>query len=300
MYEWSDLRLFLAVARAGSTLSASKSLGLNQTTVSRRMGVLEHALGLTLFDRQTRGYRLTEHGSDLVPLAEQVEKAAINLKTSADRTGRNLTGIIRLTAPEMLANRIIISIVTAFQRQHPHIRIEQVADDDKLDIVNGEADVAFRASGRPDDPRLVILRLPDSAVALYCSANYASKNGFPASIEEISQHDVLGYGGGIATHPGYQWFIAHADSARIVSRSNTVPNMNAVLRSGLGVGVLPCFVGDFESDLIRCFDPPEILHSQLWLVTSERARAAPHVRAFIDFAVPRVRAFKAQLGGLDG
>jgi DNA-binding transcriptional LysR family regulator len=299
MYEWSDLRLFLAVVRAGSTLGAAKSLGLNQTTVSRRMQALEHALGMSLFDRRTRGYRLTEQGSDLVPLANQVEKAAINLKTSADRIGRNLTGVIRLTAAEMVTNRIIIPIATAFQQQHPHIRIEQIAADTLLDIVHGEADVAFRASGRPDDPQLVALRLPDAAWAIYCSANYASKKSAPASIEEIYQHDVLGYDGGLARHSGYKWFIAHADSARIVSHSISIPNMDAVLRSGLGVGALPCFAGDFESDLIRCFNIPKTMHDQFWLVTSERARAAPQVRAFIDFAVPRVRAFRAQLGGLD-
>ncbi len=297
MYDWSDLRLFLAVARAGSTLGAAKALAVNQTTVSRRMQALERALGLTLFERRTRGYRLTDQGKALVPLAERVEKAATNLALSVERMQRSLSGIVRLTSAEMIASRIVIPIAAEFQQRHPEVLIELLADDARLDILHGEADVAIRAGFRPEDPRLIARRLPYAAWALYCSRAYARRNGTPGNIEEIAGHDLLGYSGNIARHPGYKWFIAHADRARVVSYSNTVPNMIAVLRSGLGIGILPCFVGDPEDDLLRCFDPLENLRADIWLVTSEKARAAPPVRAFIDFAVPRIQAWKDRLAG---
>ncbi len=297
MYEWGDLRIFLAVARAGSALAAAHKLGINQSTVSRRIQALEHAMDLTLFDRQNRGHTLTEHGKALLDSAQQVANAIADVQSAAERLRRVMSGVVRVTAPEAVANAFIIPIAAEFQQLHPDVRVEQVAADARLDIVHGEADVAFRASSHPDDPRLVARRLPDVAWSVYCSKNYANTHGYPSDISKLAQHAIIEFEGAMQKLPGYQWFISHADTARTVSRSNTVPNMNAVLRSGLGVGILPCFVGDAESDLIRCFDPPPELCGECWLLTSQEARTSPQVRAFIDFAVPRIYAQKQRLSG---
>ena len=297
MYEWGDLRIFLAVARAGSALAAAHDLGINQSTVSRRIQALEHALDLTLFDRQNRGHTLTEHGKALLVSAQQVANSIADVQSAAERLRRVMSGVVRVTAPEAIANAFIIPIAAEFQQLHPEVRVEQVAADARLDIVHGEADVAFRASSHPDDPRLVARRLPDVAWSVYCSKNYAKAHGYPSDIGKLAQHPIIEIEGAMRALPGYQWFISHADTARTVSRSNTVPNMNAVLRSGLGVGMLPCFVGDAEPDLIRCFDPPPELCGECWLLTSQEARTSPQVRAFIDFAVPRIYAQKHIFAG---
>jgi len=297
MYEWGDLRIFLAVARAGSALAAAHDLGINQSTVSRRIQALEHALDLTLFDRQNRGHTLTEHGKALLASAQIVASSVADVQSAAERLRRVMSGVVRVTAPEAIAKSFIIPISAEFQQLHPDVRIEQVATDNRLDIVHGEADVAFRASSHPDDPRLVAKRLPDVAWSVYCSKNYANTHGYPSDIGKIAQHAIIEIEGSMQKLTGYQWFISHADTARTVSRSNTVPNMHAVLRSGLGVGMLPCFIGDAEPDLIRCFDPPPELCGECWLLTSQEARTSPQVRAFIDFAVPRIYAQKQRLSG---
>ena len=297
MYEWSDIRLFLAVVREGSTLGAAKSLGVNQTTVSRRMQILEHQLGLTLFDRQTSGYRLTKNGEALLKSAQAVRSAADNLESAARRLGRTISGVVRVTAAESVANLLIIPIAAEFRALHPDAHVEQVAADSRLDIVHGEADVAFRVDAPPSEPSLVAQRLPDIAWSVYCSENYAKSHKPPTRAGQIADHDVIGYEGKIQDTGGYHWFIGFADQDRITSRSNTVPNMTAVLRSGLGIGALPCMMGDNQPDLKRCFDPPPQMAAEFWLLTSQQARNSPQVRAFIDFAVPRIIEQKQLLSG---
>ena len=297
MYEWSDLRLFLAVVRAGSALGAAKSLGINQTTVNRRIQALEHALGLQLFDRQNRGHKLTERGKALLTAAELVEKSANDVHSAAERLRRTVAGVVRVTAPEAIANRVIIPIAAEFQKQHPEVRVEQVAADSRLDIVHGEADVAIRSGSHPDDLRLIAKRLHDFAWAAYCSQAYADAHGYPSDIVGIAQHDVIEFEGARQRLNGYQWFISHADPERMIGRSNTVPNMRAVIRSGLGVGILPCFVGDAEPGLIRCFEPPPEMAAESWMLTSPEALSSPQVRSFVDFLVPRIIAEKDRFAG---
>ncbi len=297
MYEWSDLRIFLAVVREGSALGAAKTLGINQTTVNRRVQALEHALGLTLFDRRNRGHSLTEHGKALLEPAKRVAKAANDLSSAAERLRRNISGVVRITAPEDTSSRLIIPIAADFRRQFPDVRIEQVVADRRLDIVHGEADIAIRNGSGPDDDRLVARRLPGFAWSLYCSKDYAQAHGMPASRDEVTGHDFVAYSEGPVNWSGYRWFVAAVDPTRIVSQSNTIPNMAAVLRSGIGVGLLPCFIGNDEPMLKRCFDAPRELYAESWLLTSPEALSSPQVRAFVDFLVPRLMAQRNLLTG---
>lgn len=112
------------MAREGSTLAPARVLGVNQTTVSRRVQVLEHGLRLTLFDRDTRGYALTAQGAALVARAEAVEAAAQQVALEAEWLTRDLTGVIRVTAPEAIMTQIVTPIITAYRVQHPEVRFE--------------------------------------------------------------------------------------------------------------------------------------------------------------------------------
>ena len=297
MYDWNDLRIFLAVVRAGSALGASKSLGINHSTVNRRIQALEHALGLKLFDRQNRGHKLTGHGRTLLAGAEQVKKSAIDVQSAAERLRRTVAGVVRVTAPEALAARIIVPIAAEFQKCHPDVRVEQVAAESRLDIVHGEADVAFRVGTHPDDPRLVAQRLLDAQWTVYCSNTYAQASEYPRDPSGETSHDVVIFTGSAGNFPDDPWFLSMGGTAHVVGHSNTVPNLHAVLKSGLGIGALPCFIGDADPDLIRCFDPPPMQKSEIWLLTSQEARNSPQVRAFIDFAIPRIREWKQRFHG---
>jgi DNA-binding transcriptional LysR family regulator len=289
MFDWNDLRIFLAVAREGSTLAASRVLGVNQTTVSRRVQALEHGLGLALFDRDTRGHALTPQGAALVVRAEAVEAAASELALEAERLTRDLTGVIRVTAPDAIMTYIVSPIITAYRLQHPEVRFEYLSAEHRLNLERGEADVAFRASERLDGDRLVAQRLPDITWTVYCSEDYAAVHGMPESLDDMDAHSVVAYGGVPAMQPFSIRFMTHVRGDQVVATCNTIPNMAGVLRSGMGVGLLAVFDGDATPGLVQCFPPPPEMDSPWWLVAAPEAYQQLRVRSFMAFAAARIR-----------
>src|SRR5690606_22007553 len=141
MFDWNDLKAFLAVARGGSTLGAAKAMGVNQTTVARRIEALESALRLKLFERGQTGSRLTEAGRDLMAEAEKVEAAAQAFDSRAAAQQRGLAGNIRITATEIIANAAVTPALGEFRRLYPDIQVDLILTDRALDIERGEADV---------------------------------------------------------------------------------------------------------------------------------------------------------------
>ena len=151
MFDWNDLKYFLAVARHHSTIAAGKSLGLSQSTVQRRLAELERAIGQPLVKRHPSGYRLTKFGEELLPHAERIEAAVTDFERRVNDEANDLTGVIRVTCPEPIIGRMTKSaLIERFQTRHPKLRIEFVTSDRYLDLSKGEADVAFR-SGDTDD-----------------------------------------------------------------------------------------------------------------------------------------------------
>ena len=296
MYDWNDLRIFLAVTRAGSTLGAARALGLNQTTVSRRVQVMERQLGLTLFARRSTGYVLTEHGRALEAAAIRVEASAVDFESEAERLRRLVSGLIRVTAPETMFTHLLAPIVADYRQEHPRIQIEQVSSDAHCDLEKGEADIAFRATESPIGESLIGQRLPDFGWTLYCSAAYEAKHGMPTSPDEIRGHAVVVFEKALGQTPRGRWIMSQADPQRIVARSNTVLNMLGLLKASLGVGLLPCIEGD-RAGLVRCFEPREELAGMWWLLMTPEVQRMPEARRFADFAAVRLRSQRQLLRG---
>jgi DNA-binding transcriptional LysR family regulator len=297
--DWEDLRHFLAVARAGSTLGGARLLGVNQTTVARRVTSLEAALGGTaLCERRQSGYRLTEAGRHVFAHAERMEAEAAALSHLLAAEARRAAGTVRATTNELVANLILVPFVQEFRRRHPELRVELIVDDRRLDLARGEADVALRAGWRPLEPGLVGRRLCDMGWAAYCSRDYAARHGgVPTTPEALRDHQLVGGEGALAALPGPRWLEATAAGAEIACRSSSLTNLIAAVKAGLGVATLPCFVGDAEPDLIRCLPPIEAIRASLWLVTREALREAPHIRAFLDALAAHIRPLRARIAG---
>ena len=186
MFDWNDLKYFLAVARHHSTIAAGKALGLSQSTVHRRLSELERRTGRQLVTRHTTGYRLTEFGEELLPYAERVEAAVTDFERRVTDTARDLTGVIRVTCPEPIVYRMTQSkLIDRFHARHPRLRVEFVTSDRYLDLSKGEADVAFR-SGDTDD-ELVGRKIADSIWAVYASRGYIERHGQPERVEDLSR-----------------------------------------------------------------------------------------------------------------
>lgn len=286
MYDWNDLRVFLAVARNGSTLAASKVLKVNQTTAARRLEALETDLKLKLFERGQSGSRLTEAGQDLLAEAEKVERSAEALASRAAAHQRGLAGSIRVTASEAVANMVLIPAVAEFRRLYPEVTIELDITDNALSIEDGEADVALRAGGKLPDSDLVARKLSEINFGLYCSRGYADANGVPTRPEELKRHSLIGPDGErIARLPGYAFMLEHGAEAEIRCRANTLTSLQAAIKAGLGIGPMATTIAEPDPDLVRCIIP-EGAFINLWLLTRPDLKDVPRIRAFIDFAGP--------------
>jgi DNA-binding transcriptional LysR family regulator len=201
MFEWDDLRHFLAFARAGSMQGAARALGVNQSTVQRRIAELEERLGRRLVERHLTSYRLTELGEELRPAAEGVEAAVATFERHLAASDKGLIGTIRVTCGSILADRLRRShLIDAFHARHPGLRVELVISDRFLDLSKGEADIAIRA-GEPREEALVSRKIAEAPWAVYASRAYLERYGRPGHPEDIERHVVVGCGEAIA-HSG--------------------------------------------------------------------------------------------------
>ena len=294
MFDWNDLRYFLAVARTGSTLGASRALAVNPTTVARRIAELERAIGMKLFDKRQTGYALTEAGAELRATAERVELEATAFAEGVAAIGRRISGVIRVTTNEGLANGVMAPALSVFRRLHPDVRIDLIVDERRLDLARGAADVALRTGSRPTETGLVGRRLAPVAWAVYCGRSYLDR---PICADDLGRHPVVGAEGPIAALPGWVWLQAAVSEANVVVRSSSVTNLISAVKAGLGLSVLPCFLADADAGLVRCTSPIKGVQSDLWLLTREDLRDVPRIRAFLDFLATHVASLRPLLAG---
>ncbi|CAD5247784.1 LysR family transcriptional regulator [Bosea sp. 62] len=291
MFDWDDLKPFLAVAEHHSMIAAAKSLGLSQSTVQRRLAELERRIGRALVVRHPAGYRLTEDGLSLLPMAQKVGRAVAELQQHLDDTARDLDGVVRVTCPEPLVPRIVGSgLLDAFQARYPRLRVEFVTSDRYLDLSLGEADIAFR-SGDTDD-ELVGRKIAESLWAIYASPDYLERHGRPATLGDLGRHALVGLESALASHRMLTWLADVAPGAHFAVRNNSVLGLVSAVRSGVGIGPLPTALGDADDGLVRIFGPiPELTRSWRILVHPD-LRHTPRIAAFFDFIVENKAALK--------
>ena len=271
--DWDDLRLFLAVARAGSLSGAAKLLGVTHSTVFRRIGAFEERLGVRLFDRLPSGYALTAAGEEMrdsvLRIEEEISALALKVTGQDQRPG----GTIRLTATDMLAVGVLPRHVAAFRAQWPGIEIEVVVADSVLDLTRREADIALRV-GNPAQDTLVGRRVGRLGFAVYAAAG----QGAPP---DPADADWIGYGkahGPLSRNLARWW-----PGMRQVYRTNSITAAQAAARAGIGLAALPCVLADPDPGLLRVAPFPEDFALDLWLLTHEDLRNTARIRLFLDF-----------------
>jgi DNA-binding transcriptional LysR family regulator len=295
MLDWNDLKYVLAVARGGSTLAAGRALRVSQTTVARRIAALEAALKLTLFEKRQAGYALTAAGTGLLAQAEAVEAAADRFDSAAEASTRDSSGTVRLTAEEIFSVTLFSPLLRELHDLHPEILIELDSGQELRDLGAGEADIALRSTVGDQAAGLVGRRICVDDWTLYCSRDYAARNGVPATVDELRDHAIIGGGGGNLWRHYEAWLKQLGLEDRVAVHHATSTGLLSGVRSGFGIAVLPCVVADAEPDLIRCL-PPRPGHGRvLWLLTHERVRRAPRVRTVIDFLYERLKRHVSEL-----
>jgi DNA-binding transcriptional LysR family regulator len=298
MYDWNDIRCFLAVARSGSTLAAARDMAVNQTTVARRIEALEQALGLKLFERGQTGSRMTDAARTLLPAAEALEGAAQALNDRAASHGRGLAGVVRVTTNEPTANLAIMPALPEFRRLFPDIQVQIIVHDRHLDLWKGEADVAVRGTSKIDDPGLIARRIADVPWAIYASRDYVERHGRPTAPEALNDHQLIGGEDRCADIHSIKWMLSCAPRGRVQCLCNTLSNLHQAVRAGLGCAPLPCLMAGADPDLVSCMAAPG--WDGIFMITTPELRDAPRVRAFLDFMAPILQAKIRQLNEASG
>jgi DNA-binding transcriptional LysR family regulator len=295
VFDWNDLRYFLAVARGGSTLAAARILGTSQSTVHRRLAELEKHIGCKLAKRSPTGYQLTEVGQRLLEHAERAEMAVAAFERHAHAAGTGLTGSIRVTCSSTMADRLAKSpLIDGFHARYPGLRVEFVITDKYLDLSKGEADVAIR-TGEAFDESLIGRKIAEVPWAVYATRSYVERHGRLERLEDIKDHLLVAFDGEIANYAAGRWLRSVAPGARIAARSDNWPAFVATVKTGVGLGPLPIHHGDREKDLVRLIDAAPGVVSEFWLLMHPDMRHTPRVRAFFDYIVAELKAFRALL-----
>jgi DNA-binding transcriptional LysR family regulator len=277
---WDDVRLFLALHRAGSLSAAAKPLRLTQPTCGRRLAALEASLGLRLFDRTPSGLAITSEGSDLLEAAQQMEQGAEALTLRASAKDRKLEGLVRIATNDLFACTELAAVLAHLRVRYPGISTELVISNVETDLLKREADMAirFRPEGvSPTPEKLVAKKLVAGALALYGATSYLERRGAPADAGDLAGHDVVACS---ARHPAAAWCASAFRNARVVLTAPSMQVTAAAIAAGVGLGVLPRRA-EAQFPLIRSLSG-EVARGAAWLVLHPDLRRVPRIRAVAD------------------
>ena len=279
---WEDVRYFLALSRSGTLSGAARSLRVNHATVARRLVALETALGTALFERRTDGYSLTPGGEAALQTALTMEKAALALPESADSAA--CRGMVRLTTVTSLANHVLAGGLGGFARDCPGVVIELLTDIRILSLARREADIALRL-GHPKDSSLTCRRLANVHYAFYAA------KGRPAGCASVPFIANATEAAGIAEA---QWLEKRLTARAVAFRSNSIEAQAAAARAGLGIALLPRYMGDRDRALAEVHPMEPFPPRELWLFSPKELARTPRVRLAMD-AVARIIALNLDL-----
>lgn len=275
MENWNDLKLVLAIARAGTLGGGAAALAVNHSTAFRRLNALEDKIGVRLFERLPGGvYRATAEGGRVAATAERIETEAEALDREVTGRDQRLTGALRVTSSETLAYSVLTRQLARFRAAHPGIVVELVVDNRVLSLSRREADIALRVT-RPKEPDLFGRKLADIAWTVYAAPGLVQSGDIT--------HDFVGWGTEVTGIAAADWLADKVPADRIVYRASSLINQFTAAKSGIGLALLPCYLGDPEPGLVRVLDAPiGELSRELWIVTHADLRKTARVRAFLD------------------
>ena len=278
--DWDDLRVFVAVARTARISVAARELGVEHTTVGRRLAVLERDLGVPLFHRTAGGYRLTPHGERALESALAMEQAALAVGARAREPSTAIRGRVRVAMLEEFASHWLAYHLPALRLRHPELELEVLTGIAPLDLSRGEADLAVRTP-RPRKAGLAAVRLGRTAIGLYASNGLLA--GEPMHVVDTASlrgHALLVYTKPYRALQSAPWLQPVLREATIAMRTNSTHSLLSAARAGAGVAVLPRIVARRYPDLVSVSDDLHV--GEHWLVTHPELRRDPKVRAVAE------------------
>jgi DNA-binding transcriptional LysR family regulator len=289
---WDDLVYVLAVGRAGSLSGAARSLRVNHSTVFRRVSALEERIGARLFDRQREGYVPTLAGEEVIAIASKVEEDVTALERRISGKDLRPSGVVRVTTSDVLIEPIV-PLCARFRQLYPEICIELTTGHQVLDLGRRDADVAIRASASPPE-NLYGRRIAGIALCPYASKQYRASR---AGGDPEEEHDWVGVDDSRPGLPAHAYLRANAPPERIGLKATSFLAARAAAVAGMGVAVLPCYVGDPVDELERVGEVLPHVAVSLWLLVHEDLRKTARVRAFTDFIWEELRRLRPYIEG---
>jgi DNA-binding transcriptional LysR family regulator len=283
-FEWDDLRYVLAVANAKSLAGAARALGVNHTTVLRRVSAFEKRLGLRLFERLATGYVLTAGGEELIATARHIDDTVTALERTLAGQDLRLSGAVRITTTDTLMGSVLPGILAEFREAYPGIQVEVAVSNLMLNLSKRDADVAIRPAKDPPET-LVGRRVAKVAFAIYASRAYIAQHGKIADkISDLRKQQWIAPDDSLAGTSVAQWMRAELPDVDVSLRADSLVAMRQAAQAGLGLAALPCYLGDTSPDLLCVHPPIAAMETALWILTHDDLRHTARIRAFTEFA----------------
>lgn len=290
-FNWDDLRFFLRAAQTKTLAGAARSMGVEHTTIGRRLTALERALGAPLVLRGPEGLKLTPLGERIAPLVEDVERAVSAARAAAKAQRER----VRLSVPQALTG-IFTQALAQWRIKHNQISLEIIGANRSPDLKRGEVDLAVLVKDATDKD-LVRRTLGEVGWSLYASSAYLARHPAPVDPYDLSGHEIVALASDSTAAPAAKWLAVHAKNATVCSRSNASASLVAAAVAGAGLALLPCFLAEAEPSLKR-LTPDVLTKHAVSLAYRREAKIAEPVKLVIRFVIDLMREHADSLRGV--
>jgi DNA-binding transcriptional LysR family regulator len=286
--DWTDVRVFAALARYGSLSAAARALAVNHATVARRFANLESSLGARLLERRSTGYKLTAAGRRALSAATAMEQSAATLQQLQDAPA--IAGVVRITATPSIVETFLIPRLKPLQEMHPALDLELKSERSRVSLSRHQSDIALRL-GRPERGGVLGRRVAWVGYGYYGTPEWRDR------LQVGATPMLIGFDEAGAPFPEARWLAQRFKGLRVGIRANYQTGQIAAARAGLGIAVLPHFLAAAEPALVRLPLAPKPPDRELWLLTRPDVRRTPPVRAVTDYLVELLRRERALFAG---
>jgi DNA-binding transcriptional LysR family regulator len=282
IFNWDLLQSFLAVARTGRLTVAAKRLGVDHSTLSRRLATLEEALGAKLFDRAMSGYSLTHQGEDLLARAESMESTALAIQSDVGQGRSQVSGTVRIGTPDGFGTAFLAPVIHELTTAQPALQIDLVATPLGFSLSKREADIAISLS-RPVEGRLHVRKLTDYRLGFYAARAAPALWQGVDSLEEAAKRPLISYIDDLLYTPELDYTSPALKAVEPRLRSSTLLAQHAACAAGAGLCILPCFLADPDARLVRVLPEHVKLTRSFWMIVHSDMRDLARIRVTGDF-----------------
>ena len=295
--DWSDFKVLIVLSEAGSVAGSARLLGVDASTVSRRLAALEDAVGATLVIRGGREFAITADGRSVLAAAHEMADATARAANAIRAGKQDLAGLVRLASIAAFTP-VLADLLPIVQARYPALDLAVLVSNRPVDLIRGEADIGIRLF-RPVEPDLVLKQTSDCGWGVYAAKSYAAARGLPASPEELRHHQVVLYDAKLSQLPGPAWFERYAGASGSHIRVDSSTTATDIIASQAGIGMTTCLQGDSTPSLVRVFPEP-VAFTPCYIVYHESLRGSARIRAMADLLAEFLKSREAMISGRGG